>query len=132
MIAAQHLKDLREEKNYTQEYLATELDISQKTYSNMENGKSRIFLHQILKLAEVYKMNPVALTERLFETSPSDIKRIEKNHPEASSYEINHGINSHLPFEYIAELKQTVDELRELNAYKEKKIQELKKQLQNQ
>jgi transcriptional regulator with XRE-family HTH domain len=130
MIAAQHLKDLREEKNYSQEYLATELDISQKTYSNMENGKSRIFLHQVIKLAQVYKMNPVDLTERLFETSPSDIKRIETNHPEASSFEINHGINSHLPMEMLVSLKESIDELNKTLREKEKKIAQLEQQLE--
>jgi DNA-binding XRE family transcriptional regulator len=44
MIAAKHLKDLRLKNSYTQEYLATELGVSQKTYSNLENCAAKITL----------------------------------------------------------------------------------------
>jgi len=55
MIVAQHLKELRIKNNLTQEYLALELDVSQKTYSNIENGTSKITLRQLQKLARIYK-----------------------------------------------------------------------------
>jgi DNA-binding XRE family transcriptional regulator len=42
MIAAFHLKELRLEHDYTQEHIAFQLDVSQKTYSSKENGKGKI------------------------------------------------------------------------------------------
>ncbi len=129
MIAAQHLKELREQKNYAQDYLAIELGISQKTYSNMENGRSRITLTQIKKLAKIYHTNPVNLVTKLFETSPKIIEEVEKEHPEASQYEVHHGVNSNLPLEMLEVYKRNLDDLRELLRMKEAKIKQLEEEL---
>ncbi len=43
------LRKLRMEKGYKQEYLAEVLEISQKTYSNMENDKSSISIDTLKK-----------------------------------------------------------------------------------
>lgn len=40
MTLGEKLKTLQLNKNLTQEYLATELGITQKTYSNFENNKT--------------------------------------------------------------------------------------------
>lgn len=50
------LRALRQEKNYTQEYIASKLDISQSYYGRIENGKSVltiVMLHRILDFFEV-------------------------------------------------------------------------------
>lgn len=46
------LKELRKEKKLTQIELASKLNISQKSYSNWESGKSEPTLDNIIKLAE--------------------------------------------------------------------------------
>ncbi|WP_421038288.1 helix-turn-helix domain-containing protein [Streptococcus hyointestinalis] len=47
------LKELRKEKKLTQTELATKLNISQKSYSNWESGKSEPTLDNIVKLASI-------------------------------------------------------------------------------
>ncbi|MFL9483807.1 helix-turn-helix transcriptional regulator [Chitinophagaceae bacterium LWZ2-11] len=51
------LKLLREVHNYTQEYVAGVLDISQNTYSLIEKGESKITIDRLDKLAHLYKMD---------------------------------------------------------------------------
>lgn len=38
------LRTLREIKGYSQEYVANEIDISQRTYSKIENGLAKIIM----------------------------------------------------------------------------------------
>jgi len=55
------LKILREVNNYTQEYVARVLDISQNAYSLLEKGTTKITLDRIEVLAELYKTTPSEL-----------------------------------------------------------------------
>lgn len=58
---AKKLKILREINNYTQEYVATILDISQNAYSLIEKGTTKITLDRIEILSELYKTTPSEL-----------------------------------------------------------------------
>jgi transcriptional regulator with XRE-family HTH domain len=49
---------LRELRNYTQEYVADELGISQNAYSLLENGKTAMRVEQLLVLAKVLDTDP--------------------------------------------------------------------------
>lgn len=49
----ERLKTLRKQKKLTQTELAKALNISQKSYSNWENGKTEPTLENLLKLASV-------------------------------------------------------------------------------
>ena len=51
------IKLLREVHNYTQEFVANELEISQKTYSQLEKGETKVTIDRIEKLAKLYKMD---------------------------------------------------------------------------
>lgn len=53
MTLGEKLKKARLNKNFTQEYLAEVLQISQKTYSNFENDKSKPDFHQVENIANV-------------------------------------------------------------------------------
>lgn len=46
-------KYFRELKNYSMDYVATELEISIKKYYKMENGKSDIKMSELNKLAKI-------------------------------------------------------------------------------
>lgn len=48
------LKELRNENNYTQEYVAKKLNIKQNTYSQYESGLREIPLECLIKLAFLY------------------------------------------------------------------------------
>jgi transcriptional regulator with XRE-family HTH domain len=52
------MRILRESNDYSQEYVADYLGINQKTYSNLEAGKSKLTIDRIQKLAELYHVLP--------------------------------------------------------------------------
>jgi transcriptional regulator with XRE-family HTH domain len=54
---ASKIKILREVHNYTQEYVAGVLDISQNTYSLLEKGETKLTFDRLSKLADLYHMD---------------------------------------------------------------------------
>lgn len=50
---AANIRKLREHRNYTQEYLAMKLDISQNAYSKIELAYSQITLSRLFYIAEI-------------------------------------------------------------------------------
>lgn len=52
------MRILRESQDYSQEYVADVLSINQKTYSNLEAGKSKLTVERIQKLAKLYNVKP--------------------------------------------------------------------------
>lgn len=51
------LRELREQHNYRQEYIANYLGITQQTYSNYELGLREIPLHHIVNLSNLYQVS---------------------------------------------------------------------------
>lgn len=58
---ASKLKILREVHNYTQEYVADVLEISQNTYSLIEKGETKLTIDRLDSLAKLYNMDVVDL-----------------------------------------------------------------------
>ena len=84
------LKILREINNYTQEYVARVLDISQNAYSLIEKGTTKITLDRIEVLAELYKTTPSELVNinDNFYTNPAAGEAMHSNiPPNLSSFE---------------------------------------------
>ena len=52
------LKEIRLINNYTQEYVASELGITQKAYSKLENGQTCLSQDKIMKLVKIYNTSP--------------------------------------------------------------------------
>jgi transcriptional regulator with XRE-family HTH domain len=50
---AANIRNKREELNYTQEYLAAKLHISQNAYSKIELGYTKITVERLFQVAEV-------------------------------------------------------------------------------
>lgn len=48
------LKKLREENNYTEEYVAYRMQMSQSAYSRLERGQTRLSIDKIQKLSQIY------------------------------------------------------------------------------
>ena len=48
------LRDLREDNDYTQSFVAEYLFVKQNTYSQYENGQRQIPISALIKLAELY------------------------------------------------------------------------------
>lgn len=51
------IRDLREDNDYTQTYVASILNIGQRTYADYESGKIRIPLDSMIKLSKLYNVS---------------------------------------------------------------------------
>lgn len=52
-----NIRDLREDADYSQAYVAKILDMSQRSYSNYENGISQLKPEMLIKLAALYDVS---------------------------------------------------------------------------
>jgi transcriptional regulator with XRE-family HTH domain len=57
-VFGSRLRELREEKSVTQEELAKRVELSRTSITNIEKGRQRIMLHQLVELAEALDANP--------------------------------------------------------------------------
>jgi transcriptional regulator with XRE-family HTH domain len=53
------VRQLRELKGYSQQYMADKLCVSQRAYSKMETNETRLDWSKITKIAEVLEMDPM-------------------------------------------------------------------------
>lgn len=51
------IRDLREDYDFTQEYLAQYLSCSQSAYSKIESGKRQISIDYLIKLSALYRVS---------------------------------------------------------------------------
>lgn len=58
---AAHIRKIREGRNYTQDYLAAKLQMSQNAYSKIELGQSNITLTRLCRIAEILEVDLVDL-----------------------------------------------------------------------
>ena len=58
---AENIRKVREYRNYTQEYLAAKLCISQNAYSKIELGYTKITVDRLLHIAEILDTDPYQL-----------------------------------------------------------------------
>ncbi len=58
---AENIRKIREYRNYTQEYLAAKLCISQNAYSKIELGYTKITVDRLLHIAEILDTDPYQL-----------------------------------------------------------------------
>ena len=58
---AANIRKKREKRNYTQEYLAYKLNISQNAYSKIELGYTKITLERLFQIADILEIDAVAL-----------------------------------------------------------------------
>lgn len=54
----QNIQEKRLEKNFTQEYMADQLSISQTHYSKIERGIKNITLERFIKIGEILEVAP--------------------------------------------------------------------------
>ena len=58
---ALNIRKIREHRDYTQEYLALRLGISQNAYSKIELGYTRITLERFMQIAQILEVDTVDL-----------------------------------------------------------------------
>jgi transcriptional regulator with XRE-family HTH domain len=115
------LRRLRMEKGYKQEYLAEVLEISQKTYSNMENDKSSISLDTLKKIAQEYKIELIDLIK--------DDKVVIQNNSSNDTSTFN-GIVNHSE-ELITQLKERIADKDKIIVDLNKRLEVLEKRFSN-
>lgn len=57
-LCGENIRKIRRDKDYTQEYMAFEMGISQKAYSDIENSKVKINLDILTKISAVLNIRP--------------------------------------------------------------------------
>jgi len=80
---------LRETHNYTQDYVANELDISQNAYSLIEKAITKITLDRVERLAQFYKVNPSLLIndENIILSGKNEVSNPSNFPPTLSTFE---------------------------------------------
>lgn len=58
---ALNIRRIRESKDYTQDYLAVKLNISQNAYSKIELGYTKITVERLFQIAQILEVDPVDL-----------------------------------------------------------------------
>lgn len=114
-----NIKKLREFRGYSQEYMATKLNVSQRTYSNIESDQGKVNKQQIEHIAEILEIDPI----HLLTFDDKYIFNTGDNHDHAlaqsgmfNTYHITSKIEQELFEKRIEELKEQF----------EKRIEELK------
>ncbi|MGE6395958.1 helix-turn-helix domain-containing protein [Chryseobacterium scophthalmum] len=57
-ICGQNIRKIRRDRDLTQEYMAFEMGISQKAYSDIENSKVKINLEILTKISNILNIKP--------------------------------------------------------------------------
>lgn len=57
LVHANRIKELREDRDMTQQEIASYLCVAQNTYCNYENGKREIPIPLLIRLSEYYDVN---------------------------------------------------------------------------
>ncbi|HUM50371.1 MAG TPA: helix-turn-helix transcriptional regulator [Chitinophagales bacterium] len=120
--SALRIKKLREFRNFTQQYLADKLDISQNAYSKIENGTTKLTidrLEQIAKLLDVPVESVLSNEKQVFnvENHAKFYAHIENLHEESKE----------ILQQQIELQKQQIDFLQQQNEKLIKTIEELAK-----
>ena len=108
---AERIKAIREQKNYSQTYLAQELGISQKAYSKIETGETKLTVDNLFRIAS-------ALETTVYELLNTDSFNIYNNYHTHNGEGIS--INKQIS-------EKTVELYERLIASKEAEIEALKK-----
>ena len=73
------LKMLREVHDYTQDYVAGVLEISQNTYSLLEKGETKITIDRLIQLARLYNMELIDLLKTNDQTYVNNVSNSSVN-----------------------------------------------------
>ncbi len=104
MLIGKKLKSARFEKNYTQEYMASVLNISQKTYSNFENDITQPNINQLQQIAN-------ELDKSVFDLLPDDKINFVNNGNDDSQQAFI--LTNNLPKKLIEQYEERIKDLQE-------------------
>ncbi len=104
MLIGRKLKSARFEKNYTQEYMASVLNISQKTYSNFENDITQPNINQLQQIAN-------ELDKSVFDLLPDDKINFVNNDSNENQQAVF--LTNNLPKKLIEQYEERINDLQE-------------------
>jgi len=110
------IKRLRESYNYTQEYMAHELGISQPAYAKIECGDTQLNIKKLVRLAEILQVDP----QELLESSRTFNLFNNKN---------AYGFVENLYHDNKKVYKKIIDQLERENLRLEKEVERLRKRI---
>jgi transcriptional regulator with XRE-family HTH domain len=79
----QKIKQIRELKNFTQDYLATQLGLTTRAYSKIETGETQLTINRLNEISSVLQVDPI-------EILGFDAKQIFNNCKQDGNIGINH------------------------------------------
>lgn len=115
------IKNMRELKNFTQEYMAEKLGITQAAYSKMENGTNKISYAKIVDISNIFGVKPeelLAFDSQKFFNSFNNVKGSNNG---SVTINLDEGDIKKLYEDKISLLQRLLDMTEvELHKYKEK------------
>lgn len=113
----ENIRKIRELRGYSQDYMASRLSISQRSYSNIESDKSKLDKDTLNEISNVLEIDPVTLLT-------FDEKIIFTNSPQ-SGYFNNSTVND-ISHEQLKLLESTIDMLKQQMEFLHKEIEFLR------
>lgn len=106
-----NIKNIRELRNYTQSYVATELGISVPGYSKIENDKTDLTITRLKSIAKILNTD----METILNFDPRNVFRnYDNNKSMTTGYHAQH--NTHVSVDRIlANMQSQIDELKKQN-----------------
>lgn len=63
LLKTEQIRRIRREKDFSQDYMAEVLGLSQSQYSRIENGECNIDIDKASKIAEILEVNPLDIVD---------------------------------------------------------------------
>jgi transcriptional regulator with XRE-family HTH domain len=76
------IKKTRDEKGYTQEFMANRLGISQNSYHKIESGKTKVTVQLLEKVAEIFEVDIL----KLMQEDRREIKIKQSSHDQSTGF----------------------------------------------
>jgi len=112
----ENIKRLREFRGYSQEYMATELNVSQRTYGNIESDKGKVNKSQIEHIAKILDVDPIYLMtyddKIVFRHDNSGHAGVYTTGMFNTNYNVASELERELYDKRIEELKERINELK--------------------
>jgi transcriptional regulator with XRE-family HTH domain len=97
------IKQIRELKNFTQEYVAQQLGLSTRAYSKIETGETQLTINRLNEISAILEVQPM-------EVLGFDDKKVFNFY---NSNDINNVKNMNMPEKLIQQYEETIQALKE-------------------
>jgi transcriptional regulator with XRE-family HTH domain len=122
MNISERIKSIRVSKQYSQDYMANEIGISQRAYSKIENNDIKLDIEKLQKIAEIFEME----AGEILSNENNQTNNFTNNKSITNAVVINYSkLNDELQNEIISILKNNIETLQNQIIEKDKQIIEL-------